>query len=538
MARRSLVLRGLPLVGLALLLAWTTPLAAQQLPQTGAEKAGWSRHSSQEELTDFLFEVQARTDKMRVRELTTTWQGRTVWLVVLGDPPPATPGTAWLSGKPTVLLGENVHGGELSGREGGLQLLRELTLGELQPLLSKVNVLYIPSINPDGAAIRNRTNSYSYDMNRDYVVLETPEISALVEDVLLEWWPDVHVDAHNGGAYPYNLTYQSTLHPSADPELVALANGPMYEAVKAHMESKGMKLFFYSGPRRNPETGVWEWTTTEPNLRKQHSYSGFQNMVALLFECPGGTLEEQARAQREGQAGLLRYVADHATELRAEIMAARRRTVTGARTEVPIGWQETTYPGKVQFYVRESREAEPVLVEGVLRTKYVPSETRTRPWAYAFDGNLHEVAATLRRHAIEVERLREPVTVSTEKYRLTSLEWATRVYQDHLMATVDVEVFTEETTLPTGTYLVRMAQNGANVASYLLEPDTDDSLVDWNFLDWALRGPAPARAAPPPADPENPEAAPPRMGQRAQQGSALPIYRILKPVGVKAVLLP
>jgi hypothetical protein len=346
------------------------------------------------------------------------------------------------------------------------------------------------------------------------------------------------VDAHNGGAYPYNLTYQSTLHPSADPELVALANGPMYEAVKAHMASKGLKLFFYSGPRRNTETGVWEWTTTEPNLRKQHSYSGFQNMVALLFECPGGTLEEQARAQREGQAGLLGWVGDHATELRSTIMAARRRTVTGARTEVPIGWQETTYPGKVSFYVRESREAEPALVEGVLRTKYIPSETRTRPWAYAFDGNLHEVAATLRRHAIEVERLREPVTVSTEKYRLTSLEWATRVYQDHLMATVDVEVFTEETTLPAGTYLVRMAQNGANVASYLLEPDTDDSLVDWNFLDWALRGPAPARAAPAPADPENPEAAPPRMGQRVQQGSALPIYRILKPVGVKAVLLP
>jgi hypothetical protein len=540
MERRSMFGRTLLLATGAVLLLTAAPIRAQQLPQTGAERAGWSRHTNHEELTEFLFEVQARTDKMRVRELTTTWEGRTVWLVVLGDPPPATPGTAWLSGKPTVLLVENVHGGELSGREGGLQLLRELALGDLQPLLSQVNVLYVPSINPDGAAATprpSRTNSYGYDMNRDYVVMETPEISALVEDVLLEWWPDVHMDSHNGGSYPYNLTYQSTLHPSADPELVALANGPMYEAVKAHMESQGLMLHWYSGSRRNPETGVWQWTTTDPNLRKQHSYSGFQNMIALLFECPGGTLEEQARAQREGQEGLLRYVAAHGQEIRSTIIAARRRTVTGARPEVPIGWEVTTYPGKVQFYARASRDEEPQLVEGVLRTKYIASETRQRPWAYAFDGNLHEVADILRRHAIEVERLREPVTLETEKYRLTRLDFATRVYQDHLMADVDVEVFTEETVLPAGTYLVRMAQNAAMAASYMLEPDTDDSLVDWNFLDWALRGPPGAPAGGAGGGRTDPEAMGARP-QRVQQGSVIPIYRLMRPVGVKAVLLP
>ena len=123
------------------LLAWSGFVTAQEMPQTGAEKAEWSRHTSYEELVDYIFEVQGLTDNMLIQELTVTPEGRTVFLIMLGDPPTATPGTAWLSGKPTVLLVENVHGGELSGREGGLQLLRELASGELKPLLKKIKVL-------------------------------------------------------------------------------------------------------------------------------------------------------------------------------------------------------------------------------------------------------------------------------------------------------------------------------------------------------------------------------------------------------------
>ncbi len=527
------------LLGAAALLLLTVAgsARAQDLPQTGAERANWSRHTNHEELVEFLFEVQSRTDNMLIRELTTTAEGRTVFLVILGDPPAATPGTAWFSGKPTVFIVQNVHGGELSGREGGLQLIRELALGELRPLLEKVNLLIIPSINPDGANRQprpSRANSLGYDMNRDYVVMETPEISSVVEDVLLRWWPDVHVDTHNGGSRPYNLTYQATLHPAADRDLVAFANGPMYGAVKAHMESQELMLFYYSGPGRDSETGQWYWRTTDPLLRKQHSYSGFQNMVALLYECPGGSLDLQATSQREGQEGLIRFVADNAQELRRLIMQARRRTVERASAQVAIGWEQSAYPGEVEFYASErlpeGGRSEPKLVTGQNRTLYVPSATRTRPWAYAFEGNLHKIANLLRRHAIEVERLKEPVTVKAELYRAASVSWAENPYQNHHLATVEVELFEEEITLAAGTYVVRMGQNGGTLAAYLLEPDTDDSVVTWNFLDHAgMRQRMPARAMPGVEQPSQP---------RERPGSVLPIYRIMAPVGIKAVLLP
>lgn len=501
---------------LALLLA--APAAAQQaLPRTGAEQVDFERLTSHDEMLSFLFDVQARTDRMRVRMLTTTDDGREMPLVMLGAPPTATPATAFFSGKPLVFITGNVHGGERAGREGTLQLIRELALGSERALLDRVNVLIVPSLNPDGAMRRTRTNSMGYDMNRDFIVAETPEIAAIIEQVLTEWWPDVYVDVHNGGAYPYNLTYQATLHPSADQELVSFARGPMFDAVQAHLEGQGMRLYWYSGPRRNDETGEWAWYTTPPWARKQHSYGGLQNMVTLLFEIPGRwSLAEQADNAREGMIGLIRFVADNAQQVRGTVTAARQRTLEAPAAEVVVDVEESAYPDPEQFYVMEDGQER--LVTGLNRTLFVATRTRPRPEAYAFDGNLHRIADLLRRHAIEVERIESDASVPIERFRLDSITWEAAPYQNHLNATASVTTMPSTQTLPAGTYLVRMRQNGARLISELFEPDTDDSLVLWNFLDHAM--PSPQRL------------------ERSNEPFFLPLYRVMDTAGIRATVVP
>ncbi|MGH7506920.1 MAG: M14 family zinc carboxypeptidase, partial [Longimicrobiales bacterium] len=417
------------LLSIFVLLLLAAPLAAQQaLPRTGAEQASFERHTSHDELVAFLHEVQSRTDRMLIRTIATTAEGRAMPLVLLGSPPTASPGGAFFSGKPLVFITGNVHGGERAGREGTLQLIRELTLGDARDLLDAVNVLIVPSLNPDGAERRRRTNTLGYDMNRDFIVAETPEISAVIEEVLTEWWPDVYVDVHNGGAYPYNLTYQATLHPAADPELVTFARGPMFDAVEQHLAAHDMKLYWYSGPRRNDETGEWSWYTTPPWARKQHTYGGLHNMITLLFEIPGRwSLREEADNAREGLIGLLNFVASNATDVRGTVVAARQRTLQAPPDSVPVDVAESVYPEAEQFYVMEDDEAR--LVTGMNRTLFVATRSRARPWAYAFDGNLGEIARFLRRHEIQVERLDAPVTVRAEQFRLDSIAWESAPYQ-------------------------------------------------------------------------------------------------------------
>jgi hypothetical protein len=500
-------------------LAFTPEAFAQQpdAPRTGAESVGFERHTTHDELMSFLYDVQAAaSDHMLIRHVATTDEGREMPLVILGSPPAASPSAAFFSGRPTVFITGNVHGGERAGREGTLQLIRELAIGSARPLLERVNVLIVPSLNPDGAEQRRRTNSLNYDMNRDFIVAETPEISAIRDDVLLEWWPDVYVDVHNGGAYPYNLTYQATLHPAADSALVAFARGPMYSAVHAHLAARDMRLYWYSGPRRDEETGEWSWQTTPPWARKQHSYGGLQNMITLLYEIPGRwSLQEQADNAREGMLGLLNFVADNATAVRGTVASARARTLHDPQPRVVVTVEQSAYPEPEQFYVMEDDESR--LVTGINRTLYVATETRTRPWAYAFDSHLNDLADFLRRHDIQVERLRAPAQVSAEKYRLTAIEWADAPYQNHLNATPTVELVAEQMQLPEGTYLVRMTQNAARLIGELMEPDTDDSVVVWNLLDHSIPS---GRAL------ENPE-----------RPYFLPLYRVVAPAPVRATLV-
>jgi hypothetical protein len=502
---------------IATLLMTSAPLFAQAgaLPATGAERVNFERSTSHDEMLAFLGEVQARTDRMLVRELTTTDGGRSLPIVMLGAPPTATPGTAWFSGKPTVFITGNIHGVERAGREGTLQLIRELTLGPSRAILDRVNVLIVPSLNPDGHENRTRTNTMNYDMNRDFIVAETPEISAMLEDVLLNWWPDVYVDVHNGGAYPYHLTYQATLHPGADSALVAFARGPMYQGVMRHMQARNMSLFWYSGPRQDQATGEWSWYTTPPWARKQHTYGGLQNMVTLLYEIPGRwSLREQSDNAREGMIGLLQFVADNGTAVRTTVADARRRTLQGAG-DVAVTVIESAYPQQERFFVMQGDERREVT--GTNRTLFVASESRSRPWAYAFDGHLNDIARFLRRHAIEVERLEAPVTVQVEQFRLDSIGWESAPYQNHMMASAAVTTVPGEMTLPAGTFLVRSAQNAGRLIAELFEPDTDDSLLAWNFLDHML--PSPDALA------------------RRQQPLILPTYRIMAPAGMRSTLI-
>jgi dipeptidyl-peptidase 4 len=501
------------------LLGFAPALPAQTpaLPTTGAERVGFERSTSHDELWEFLRDVQRRTDRMLIQTITTTDQGRELPLVLLGAPPTATPGTAWFSGRPTVFITGNVHGMERAGREGSLQLIRELALGAHQGLLDRVNVLIVPTLNPDGHENRTRTNSLGYDMNRDFIVAETPEISAILEHVITQWWPDVFVDVHNGGAYPYHLTYQATLHPAADPALVAFARGPMYRAVEQHLQGRNMLLYWYSGPRQDEATGEWSWRTTPPWTRKQHSYGGLQNMVTLLYEIPGRwSLAEQADHAREGLVGLIRFVADNAGDVRQTVMQARERTIRGEPPRVVVTVEESAYPEPEQFYVMQNGERR--RVTGLNRTLFVATETRSRPWAYAFDGRLNELARFLRRHAIEVERLDAPVTVSAERFRLDSIEWESAPYQNHMMANPQVTLVPEQTTLPAGTYVVRMAQNAGRLISELMEPGTDDNIVAWNFLDHSLPNP--------------------QQLERMQQPFLLPIYRVMQPAGMNSRVIP
>ena len=94
-------------------------------------------------LMDFVYELESRTELMSVMKLTETLGGRDVVLCVLSNPPVFQPQDVAYSDKPIVLIVNNVHGGEVAGKDASMELMRDLVMGDLRPLLDDVTVLVL-----------------------------------------------------------------------------------------------------------------------------------------------------------------------------------------------------------------------------------------------------------------------------------------------------------------------------------------------------------------------------------------------------------
>ncbi len=576
---KSSSLRRLFLLGLALLVA--APLGAQPRLPTPAEAANYQGGGTlYEPLMKFVHDLDARSELMNVMHLTRTLGGREIVLCILSNPPVFQPADLRYSNKPVVLIVNNVHGGEVAGKDAALEIMRDLALGDLRPLLDKVVVLVIPTINPDGAEVRRRTNDQGFDLNRDYIKLESQEIHALLTRVLNEWQPHIHVDTHHGGADPYTLTYQTNMNPAGDANLMRYGNERILPRVRQALRAENYDGFWYSGP--GTVNGVAGWTPTSVEPRKQHVYSTLANIVGFLFETPSGAhrvvdngtrvvpippeerYRHQVRGQYLGQRELIRFAAENGAELMAVVAQARQDAIRRGHDDtdedlIPLEYEQveafrdrfwrrvggTGGPGAGGGAAAAQQPATFELVEGPIFTAWKPTRWTTRPWGYLFPNGLAKIIPLLHDHGITVLRLTEPVELEVEVYYATEIT-DSEYFQGHYLKKVKAEKRTETVTFPAGTFFVPSGQPKSNLISYLFEPETDDNLVTWGFLDDFLR------RTPSQADleaqlaqaldeageltAEQREALRARIQRQAQQQQRIPLYRLMKKTAFAATV--
>ncbi len=505
--------------GLALLLGGLAvadpPRPADDL-LTVAERSGFratARHAEVVALCDRL--AKASPGFIRSGELGRSVEGRSLPLLIVADPPVATPEEARRSGKLVVLLFGNIHAGEVCGKEALPILAREVAATPGHPLLKHLVLVVAPILNADGnervskdnrpgqvgpeQGMGRRANASGLDLNRDFMKLEAPETRALAR-FLDDWDPALVIDTHttNGSHHRYTITYEGPKNPAGDRRLIAYARGKMFPEVGAAFEkATGFRSFFYG----NFEGDHARWTSFPATPRFGTTYIGLRNRLSVLSEAYSyAPYETRIRATREFCLACLRFAADHRDEIRALLDDARRTTVEAGRDPRPedrvaIRSEARTFPGKatVLGFVEREEGGKTVATDRPkdyacdLEQDFVPTLEVPRPFAYLIPREYARAVETIRAHGIRAEALDGDTLLDVEVEAIIAFDRSRTPTEGHETIQVRSSKTTRlARTVPAGTIVVRTSQPLGTLAVYLLEPRSDDGLATWNFFDDAL----------------------------------------------------
>ena len=134
------------------------------------------------------------------------------------------------------------------------------------------------------------------------------------------------------------------------------------------------------------------------------------------------------------------------------------------------------------------------VVEPTLMDEYVAFEPagdglEVAPASYYVPADLTPVVDLLAAHGVGAEPLEAAVTVDAEQFVISETSLAERAFEGHYQRTVGGAWEAVKRTVPAGTLVVPVTSRLGRLVFALLEPRSDDGIVNWNFLDeWIEAG--------------------------------------------------
>jgi len=511
--------------------SFVTSLGAQQ---TRAERSAYTETSTHGDVIAFIDSLERAYPNAFVRgEIGRSGQGKVLPYLLISRPLLRDAAEARRSGKPIVYVQGNIHGGEVEGKEALLALVRDLIKDTRPNVLDSVVLVAVPIYNADGndafgpqerlrgaqngpQLVGNRPNAQNLDLNRDYIKVEAPETAASMR-MFAMFDPHVFMDLHttNGSYHGYALTYSPSLHPAAmDPALAPagpFTRDTLLPLIRERMRSRHkLETFDYGNFRgRDDVTSTQKaaWETYEHVPRFGTNYYGLRNRVSILSEAYShDPFERRVLATYRYVHETLHAVAERAADILART-APRQALPAGA--QVALRSQMTTTPFTASILVEpliatgDSIRYEPGLRRGFRRSnvftavempvydRFEPTLRRGLPTAWLVPAEDTAFVARLGLHGLAIREINavggSAGTVNAERFIVDSIVRAPRPFQGHQEVRLTGRWEPTRVDLRGRHYLVIASPRQALLAAILLEPESDDGLTTWNFLDAQLR---------------------------------------------------
>ncbi len=489
-----------------------------------AEQTNFEETSRYDDVIKFMTELQKRSPLIRVETFGETVEKRKLPLMILSDSGISTPSEAKAAGKPIIFIMANIHAGEVEGKEAVLHLARRILFGDLKPLLSKLTILLAPIYNADGnekVDVNNRTaqygpiagvgvreNSQKYDLNRDYIKLDSPEAQSLV-NLFNRWDPHLTVDLHttNGSYHAYHLTYSHLLNPNSDQRILDFQRNKMMPTIeKALLKNHKFRSYYYGNfpgfsnlPKPGEKTS-WEAFTHQPRIGQ--NYGGLRNRLTILSEAYSYLpFKRRIEVTERFVEEIFKYCAANSLQLMQLTKSADDETVRkflgNEAVEFGVTFKPQALPKPVEILIgavekvknpRNGKEMTAMIEDKITPMKmedfgmFAITRNVKAPRAYLFKPD-SKIVEKLLQHGITVEELTAELTTEIDSFTIATFEKSKRPFQGHNETKITGNYKQEKMTFPIGTIVVRTAQPLGRLVFYLLEPESDDGLVNWNYFD-------------------------------------------------------
>ncbi len=287
----------------------------------------------------------------------------------------------------------------------------------------------------------HRATALGFDLNRDFMKLDTPEAQAWVGNLFNRWLPHLTIDMHttDGWDHRYALTYLYDRHPLMPASLEQSVAG-IIQRITPLMRDAGYPIQVYgSVDKLNPEKGYTIWP---PFPRLCTSYVATRGRLALLAEAHAHKdFRTRVNAAYHYLRNVLQDVADRGSEVvqaveQAEAQLTRRGATMDPADLVALAMESRPSQKEITLETYELEvETDPrtglqcISYSGTPRDYTVPLSDRMevtssviRPAAYIVPAEYRrQVVDHLLLHGAQVMRALEPFEAQVEIYHIDEL---------------------------------------------------------------------------------------------------------------------
>ncbi|WP_338870576.1 M14 family zinc carboxypeptidase [Myxococcus stipitatus] len=504
-----------------MLLATALSLALTQAPlplTTVSEQSGWTRTGRYAEVESLCRAFpKAFPGKVRCDTFGTTPEGRPMLALIASADGTLTPAANAKKNRPVVFFQGGIHAGEIDGKDAGFALLRDLLSGKTLPgVLKNVTAVFVPVFNVDGherfgpnnrpnqvgpEEMGWRTTAQNFNLNRDYVKADAPEMVALLR-YLNTWDALIYADLHVTDGAKFEPDVAISIEPQqSGPAPLRAAGVKLARELLQELETQGHQpLDFYPAfiEDDDPMSG---FAYGVPSPRFSHAYAASHRRFGVLVETHSWKpYAQRVKATRNVVASLLRMAARDGATMLAAVKAADAEAQAGKVRDVVLAWKHTAQSRPIAFrgYAYERGTSE---VSGQTWIRY--DDSKPQVWNVPYFDTVEPaltvslpaggylvppahaawVAQKLTTHGLSFQRITRPTPASdVEVFRATEMKWGASSNEGHQMLSIKGAWEKQSQALPAGTLYIPVAQAGVELVAHLLEPSGPDSLLSWGFF--------------------------------------------------------